>query len=418
MTALSQDAAHRAGWRSGLLRSLLLAVATALAFGGLTAVLILTPDGPIHEYDAHIDFAMRSWLDGETKTPHFLYQWLTIAIHEVLSPLGLSQAIIAGTNRPIQFDWAVAGLVVISAVYVVLALSLAWWLSAVFRRMSGYEGPAGYILAFCLGIVTPVFLLAPLDGLFYLGYLPPSTVYNIPTQVLLKLTTFWLFALSVSILRDRVGVARTLLICGVAVLSALSKPNGVMVLVPALWITVLWAWHNEERVDLPALVAVTAASAAVLLWQYHFKFVDPTAPIYESSIILTRPFDFYRHHSDYVPLKLLLSLLFPLYVLIAYRRTVFGDLFVRLGFAAFVVGLLIAAFLGESGTTRYFGNFTWSAQIGCFLLFVATTAFFFGRAVLVQERRTSTAWAGIAIFALHVGAGLVYYGRSFIHPFV
>jgi len=119
-----------------------------------------------------------------------------------------------------------------------------------------------------------------------------------------------------------------------------------------------------------------------------------------------------------VPLKLLLSVLFPLYVLVAYRRIVFRDFFVRLGFAAFVVGLLMAAFLGESGIPRYFGNFTWSAQIGCFLLFVGTTAFFFGTAVLGQGRRTSMAWAGIAIFALHVGAGFIYYGRSFTQPFI
>lgn len=418
MMALSHDAARRPARRADIVWSLILAVAAALAFGGLTAVLILTPDGPVQEYDAHIDFAMRSWLDNETKTPHFLYQWLTIAHHLVLSPWGLSEAIIAGTNQPVQTDWAIAGLVAIVEVYVVLALSLAWWLSAVFRRMSGYAGPAGYVLAFCLGIVTPVFLLAPLDGQFYLGYIPPSTIHIIPTQVLLKLTTFWLFALAVYVFRGRVGVARILLICLVAVLSALSKPNGVMVLVPALWITALWAWRDGQRVNLPVLVAVTAASAAVLLWQYHFKFVDPTAPIYESSIILTRPFDFYRYYSDYVPLKLFLSLLFPLYVLLAYRRTVFGDLFVRLGFAAFVVGLLMAAFLGESGTPRYAGNFTWSAQIGCFLLFVATTAFFFGTAVLGQNRRTPTAWAGIAIFALHLGAGLIYYGRSFTQSFV
>ncbi len=418
MTASARDAAQDPRVRhSGLFWSLLLAAASALAFGGLTAVLVLTPDGPIHEYDAHIDFAMRSFLDGETKTPHFLYQWLTVAHHVLLTPLDLSQAVIAGRNEPIRTDWAIAGLVAITEVYVALSLSLAWWLAAGFRRRSGYDGPAGYILAFCLGIAAPVFVLAPFDDRYYLGYIPPSTIYIIPTQVLLKLTTFWMFALAVYAFRDRVGLARAGLICVAAVLSALSKPNGVMVLLPALWILAIWRWRDGERVNPAVLAAVTATCAAVLLWQYHFKFVDPTTPIYRSSIILTRPFDFYRHYSDYVPIKLLVSLLFPLYVLLAYRQDACRDFHVRLAAVAFLAGLLMAAFLAESGGARYSGNFTWSAQIGCFLLFVATTAFFFGTAVLGQKRWTPAARLGIAIFGLHVGAGLVFYVRSFTHPF-
>lgn len=417
MTTTSQQTARHPAQRADLVWSILLALATAVAFGSLTAVMVLTPDGPIHEYDAHIDFAMRSFLDGETRTPHFLYQWLTIAHHLLLAPFGLSEAVIAGTNQPLRTDWAIAGLVAIVGVYVALALSMAWWLSAGFRRRSGYDGPAGFILAFCLGIVAPVFVLAGLDDRYYLGYIPPSTIYIIPTQVLLKLTTFWLFALAVYAFRDQVSPARIALICLVAVLCTLSKPNGIMVLLPALWIVAIWAWRDGQRVNLRVMAAVTVASVAVLAWQYHFKFVDPTSPIYESSIVLTRPFDFYRHHSDYVPLKLLLSVLFPLYVLIVYRRTAFGDFQVRLASTAFLLGLLMAAFLGESDGARYFGNFTWSAQIGCFLLFVATTAFFFGTAVVGQKRWAPAARAGIAIFGLHVGAGLIYYVRSFNHPF-
>lgn len=399
--------------RSGCGRwSIVLATVAAVLFGGLTAGLLFISSGLPHEYGTHINFAVQMFKDGEIKTPHFLYQILTISNYLMISPLHIGGILATSPNLELPLAWVIAGFLAITEIYILIALCQAWWMSNYFERNSAYHGPAGYFISLCLMIAWPILLPKYLSQYYYLGYIPPSNLYIIPTQTTLKLTTLLMFVLSARIFIEVMSKRSIALLCLATVLCGLSKPSGLLALLPALWLLAGSAWLARKRFDLRALLIVSAISLAVLLWQFYFKFVSTTAPVYRSSIIITEPFAVYRHYSDLLPLKFLLSVLFPVYVLATYRKLAWADPYVRYAVIVFVIGLLTAGFLGESPPHLYAGNFTWSAQIGCFVLFLATTAYFFSQAIMAPKRQPAII-VGYILFGMHIAAGIFYYIHSY-----
>lgn len=389
----------------------LFAIFLAMFFGAITFRAIHHDTSIYSEFGFHIEKSQAMAREGRILEPHFLFHVLTIAAHDVIT-LGRA-ADSEPTPSPEVFDsWAAAALIVITAAYAATTLLLY---SALRRIKASVNG--SITLAFCLSIVAPLFLLAPIDGWYYLGYLSPSTIYIIPTQVLLKLTTLALFLLTCRAMKDRLGAPTYILLALLVVANGLAKPNYLIIMGPALITLAAMEFSKGRPLDMRLVAASILPAIAVLAWQYHFKFVNTHGLIYESSIILTTPFEVWGHHSDYVPLKFLLSSAFPIYVAVAYWNRLKADISLKFAWLLYFYGLLFTAFVAESGFARYAGNFVWSGQIANFVLFVASALTFFSIDRTGQATTKHRYAVGVAILSLHVLAGLFYYFRNFIYAF-
>ena len=97
---------------------------SAVFFGAVTYKIILVSNGPVHEYDNHILFAVEMAKEKRIVLPHFLFQLLTIIHHYLLSFFNIPTYPITGVNLTIPYDWGFAALVVMIEVYVGIELLL------------------------------------------------------------------------------------------------------------------------------------------------------------------------------------------------------------------------------------------------------------------------------------------------------
>ena len=397
---------------------LIFIIFSILFFGAITYKTILVPNGPYDEFAPHILFAVKMAEEGRVVLPHFLFQLLTIIHHYILGFLKLPTYQIAGETGTINYDWGFSAFIVMLEIYIGILLLLVYYLKLRFKNnIKNFEN-AAYFVAFGISICTPLFLLAPVDGKFYLGYITPSTIYIIPTQVLLKLPSLALFLLSpLFFTKSKYNAKFLLAIVPLVFLSGLAKPNWLLVMLPALGIIALIMLLKNYYINWRALILTVISSVAVLGWQYYFKFVDATAPIYKSSIIITAPFEVWGHHSDFILMKIVLSVLFPLYVTISFWGHVKDDFHVKYAWLLFSIGLIYTGFLGESANLLS-GNFVWCGQIANFMLFVAAAAMFFSKYPVEYQKDKRKVIIGFTLFCAHVVFGLIYYFRSFESSFL
>lgn len=387
---------------------------SALFFGAIIYKIILVPNGPYHEFGNHILFAVKMVQEERIALPHFLFQSLTIIHHYILSFLKLPTYQITGINATINYDWGFSAFIVMLEIYIGIELLLVYYLKLRFKNnIKNFENVA-YFVAFGISICSPIFLLAPVDGKFYLGYIIPATIYIIPTQVLLKLPSLALFLLTpLYFTKNKDGAKLLLTIFFLVVLSGLAKPNWLLVMVPALGIVSLIHIFKNHYINWRALSVILISSAAVLGWQYYFKFIDATSAIYKSEIIITAPFEVLRYYSNFVLIKIILSVLFPLYITIFFWKNVKSDFLFKYAWLLFLISLIYTGFLAESEPYKFAGNFTWSGQIACFMLFVSAASLFFSKCLIEYRKTKQKVIIGFALFCAHVVCGLIYYFRSF-----
>jgi hypothetical protein len=387
---------------------------SALFFGAVTYKIILVSNGPVHEYDDHILAAVKMAQEKQVTLPHFLFQLLIITHHYLLSFFNLPTYQITGINRTINYDWGFAALIVMIEVYVGIEILLAYHLKLILRNnVKNFENIA-YFVAFGISICTPVFLLAPIDGKYYLGYITPSTIYIISSQVLLKLPSLALFLLSPFYFTKNNDNRKILLAMAfLVVLSGLAKPNWLLVMLPSLAIISLINLIKRDYINWYALSVTLIFSVIVLGWQYYFTFTHYSSSVYKSEIILTEPFEVFRYYTDFVFIKIILSILFPLYITIFFWNTIKDDFLFSYGWLLFLIGLIYAGFVGEAFPYKFAGNFCWSGQIACFMLFVSAASVFFSKCLIEYQKNKQTVIIGLILFCTHVICGLIYYFRSF-----
>lgn len=397
---------------------------SALFFGAISYKLILVSGGPPQEFDAHILFAKKMADELRPTLPHFLFQALVIIHHGLLSYVVLPANEIVGVNDKYTYDWGLAAVLVMIETYVGIALILYFHLMA--RRQiveNSVSDNSAYLIAFGLSIAAPVFLLAPLDGKYYLGYITPSSLYIIPTQVLLKLPSLALFLLTPTFFSEHHSNSKKklkwlLCVAGLVMLSGLAKPNWLLVMLPALIITATGSCYRKKYINWMALLVIFLCSSILLSWQYYFKFTDSLSPIYKSQILITSPFEVWRSFSDHIFIKLLLSLLFPIAVALLFWRDAKEDFLLRQGWLLLLIGLIYTSFFAESGEAKYAGNFFWCGYIACFMLFVSSASFIFQNWPVFFKKCKGKAAVALTIFGLHVTCGLIYYFRSFSSSFI
>jgi hypothetical protein len=368
---------------------LLLAAATAALSAPIYYRRIVFPVDT--DYGSHIRFA-EEWLRGQGFEPltasHPLLQYFLIGMRLASrGRLGLYAALI----------------IVQVAVQAATALILYFWLGSADRR--GWDALRGF-MALSLTFVAPVMLLAPLDGLYYFGYIGMANYHN-PTVHLLKPLALLSVMHAFHAVEGRESSAWQMALAALwIILSAWVKPSYALSILPALALCAAVRWHLKQSVDLRMLLFGFFLPAALMLaaqWLIAYRFGDPG-----ESIILA-PFRMESAFSGFLLPKFLLSCAFPFAVLYLARRSLLSDARLLVGWTGLLSGIAQLYLLAEGGERLLHGNFRWSAQIMLFLLFAITARWFLRDGLLNRALKGWQRMAAWCVYLAHLGGGIVYY---------
>jgi hypothetical protein len=369
----------------------LFGLVTALFTSGFEGYLRIQPGTDL---DSHIAYAERIHSVADITSPHFLFELVIKAVHEIGA------------------DYIDASAIVLGLCYGGMAVLLARELE---RRGTKLGAPRLFLVVLTTLIASHVFVFTAFEPRpnWYYGYFVPTTYHN-PTQQPNKLLGLWIYFLFCSTFVDArrepwrhaddssQPPRRNGLLTGtLCVLSALTKPSFLIAFLPASGMDMLRDLLRR-RWRAVALFAASVAipSGVVMLWQARLAYVSGS-PIGFAPFVV---FDFWQ-----TLYKLPLSLGFTLVVVAAaWRRRLLDD---RLRFAWLyaAIALFVTLCVVEQGFRLMHGNFAWTGQTGVFLLYVESVLFLLTRSLDGAWRRV--AWA---VFAVHVACGIAWFGLQFV----
>jgi hypothetical protein len=329
------------------------------------------------DMEEHIRYAERIRSVSDLASPHFLFQLVLKTVYAV------------GPSYVTATAW------VLGACYGGMAVLIA---REIHRRGARLTAARAFLVVPAVLLASHIFLPTLFPPNLYNGYFAP-TVYHNPTQQLNKLFALWIyFAYCAHFLEGRrVEPAQAASLGGLVVLSALAKPSFLIAFLPTAglfslthmvrrrWSQVLWF---GTAIALPATV--------VLVWQVSLTYGRGSG-----AAVIFAPFEVFALQPTLY--KLPASLAFPIVTsAVALRARSWDPKFVfAWTFAA--IALFVTLCLGERGRMGD-GNFAWTGQTAVFLLYVESLLSLIARPG--PSRLRHAAWA---VFAVHVGCGVIWY---------
>lgn len=351
------------------------------------------------DYSLHVLYAQQV-VDGRFEDlplnalAHPALQLLLAGIHDLtLGKLGLYASL----------------MVVQTVAQVLTALVLYAWFGTL---REGISNRARAFWAGSLTLVAPVMLLAIWDGQFYYGYIGLANYHN-PTIHLLRPFALMSFTLAVAALQSaRASTRRVLAAATLTLAAGLIKPNYALIILPAIVLLAVFHYWRRQPLDWRTLgLGFVVPGLLVLSSQWVVAFWLARG---EQAGIVVQPLVVVDAFSDFLLPKFLLSILFPLAVLVIGGRDAFRDGALQLAWLGFVAGAAQMYLLAESGDRMFDGNFRWSAQIGSFLLFAASVRYLLlvRSSLALQQMRDRALVYGT--YLAHLAAGVAYYVRSLV----
>jgi len=378
----------------------ILGLALIVFFGPMMARQIYTsPD-----FIDHIQTARIMLEQGTVLKSHFLFHVLSILFYGIIKGLGGSFPGAAFLTQMVAL--LALGSILFFIVHSNFPTDVSW--KGFFLKI---------VFTLSLMIITPFHLFSLPSHELYLGYVG-ITVYHSPTMTLLKPLALLsvLYVLKIFHPPARGNSLWAVLILAVLVaVSALAKPSFLICLLPALFLIAVIFLFKKRRLDWRMIFAgVVIPSLLLLWWQYSFTYSHPEDG---TRGIIFAPLEVIRLHSQWLLPKLMLSILFPLYIAIAYFKDVLRDLSLRFAWLMFFIGIFYQYFLAETGYRFGHGNFFWSAQITLFILFVFSFVFLLHQSEKASGDILAGPWSrkfiiGLILFAAHVGCGLIWYATQ------
>ena len=322
---------------------------------------------------------------------------------DVLAHAGWQIALVL-TNKLFHSSFEFAGFLVALFSTGLTALILFFWYQPV---LSKTNWPSWKTVLVILGvcIAAPVSLLWPLDRLMYLGYIGITSYHN-PTSILLKPFAILQLIFAYQCFREAGVVNNWQILLGtlISAVCTFIKPSLAICILPALAVFSTYRILKREYLNYKALFwGLGLPTVIVLVWQFALTYSAS-----QTDAIVFLPFVVMREYSDYLGWKLLLSILFPLALLIAFFHQAIRDTRMILAWLIFLIGIILTYFFAESGPHMMDGNFGWSAEIASLLLFVVSTLFYFEE----SAKTTKSAKLLTMLWSLHVVFGVLYYVRN------
>ena len=379
-----------------------------LLLGGLVPILylpVILHASMFNDYGSHVAIALG--LPHYVKhVTHVLFSALFLVIHRLLPSLALPHA-------------QVVAVLLFMLPVPLIAFSL-------FKKATKGALSDPLLMAFSLSLT----ILAPVTiwtDAYMIGYLNPIVYHNPPTiAVRLFLIPVSVLALGIYESRSSLSLNQrtylTLLSAVLVLLATLAKPNYTLALIPACCLLAVWRWLRQRSVDFPRLVFGLCLPAALLLGLMYllvrFNYDDGFG--FGAGFLMVMK---YHVPAWRIPIKLMLSLLFPVAVYLGYFKEARQDLYLNLSWLTCGVAGAMAYLLHEEGPRFSHGNLLWGSYGAVFVLMFASMLFFVKRIQLKVngEDGVSFPLAGanvkireafiLLVLGLHVLSGIAYYVR-------
>lgn len=258
----------------------------------------------------------------------------------------------------------------------------------VFYRIVSYFLPARHTafhltLAVTASMVSSIFV-PTFNHFAYLGQWGP-TIWHNPTTIMLKpfaAMSFILFWLLCEHEDYQDNKDYLLLLAGVTAFGALIKPTFAIVFIPAAVAYALMSHrghrgHRGQWKLYGRALLVFAPAVAVLGVQFYQTFMHKDVLV--ASSIVVRAFAVWKIYSPNIIISLMLSLLFPVTLLVMnHGRIIRSDEarqtrgLLLYAWLMFAVGFCQGAFLAESGGRFMDANFFWGYNISLHFLFLSS----------------------------------------------
>lgn len=364
------------------------------------------------DYPSHMNIAEKMWETGRPTLPHFLYHVVVLSVEKPLQFFASNFSIIKPSHL-VLLSQLIAAMLFYEALAIVLYF-LILRRQALTALQASKKGWYLIGLVLSLMIVMPIPLFMWIDGHAYMGYIGIN-IYHNPTIVALKPFAILSFCYAAAIFdgAQKTTLTTVLKAAAVTMLSALAKPSYLICLLPALVTYTAYQYVRGIKPNTRLLfVGILLPSLIILTTQYAITYRGAQGGI------LFAPFQVMGLYSNYLGVKFLFSIAFPLATYLCYfekaRRV--GSL--NLSWLVFFFGAAFTYLLAEQERFSA-GNFAWSGQICLLLLFIESTLFLLAQIRLLPSnfllysthfiRRNPQLIICLTVFALHVLSGLNYY---------
>jgi hypothetical protein len=232
------------------------------------------------------------------------------------------------------------------------------------------------LLFFCFPIPDS-FAVFVLDKM-YLSRIPP-TIWHNSTTIMVFPFALLLFWKQYQVLNTNKTSNKTILSLNVLVcVNIIIKPSFTFVYVPVTFLLLLYklkTYSKKERI-LHITPILTAILMIILQYYLIYQIGMGTFQTKESSVSLGIPFTFFSLWVPtwYIPISFLLSFLFPLFMMIAYKEIFRYQPFLY-SLYLLIFGVLVSAVFIESGPRMTHGNFMWQNIFCTYLLFLSSVSF-------------------------------------------
>jgi len=295
------------------------------------------------DYPAHIAFARRLGTEPVTM-PHVLFHLLVAALARTIP----------------RFSWNEAGIMVVVALQIATALTIAAYFSLAGLRQSLW-------VWLTVAVMMSAPLLPAMADVLLTGYFPANAYHN-PTLVAVRPFAVPVLVIGAAMIGRRHGVRITAPVAvAVVVLSVLAKPNLVLCFLPAMLVGAAWEGRRDgvqwKGVALVAAASLAALIAAAIVLQGGGVDIAPFAVI-----------ALYGSVGSALAWKLPASIAFPAAVVACFPRASAKHPELPLAWMMFAAGVAQAYFLAEPMPRLPDGNFFWGGHVSALALFAASAA--------------------------------------------
>ena len=265
------------------------------------------------------------------------------------------------------------------------------------------------LLLFCCFAIPDGYNVIVLKKM-YLGRLVP-TVWHNSTTIFLFPFALLLFWKQLKVFQHPTPSAKALMLLNaLVVVNILIKPSFLFVYLPVTALLLLKQFRVQHFKKLLLSLTPMLTGGTLILLQYaliyalNFGSFQPET----SSVTISTPFELWAKWVPmwYIPIAFLFSLTLPIATMVAYKAIFKFQPFVY-ALCLSIAGIVLAAFVMETGPRMLHGNFMWQNVICTYCLFLTTILFlipkFFGNNPIPKTVKV----LGV-ILLLHSLSGIAY----------
>lgn len=299
-----------------------------------------------------------------------------------------------------DYDHIAYVMIAMLASLIVLKYTISYW---ILSDKSEDKKLAAFFSLFLIFVMPIIHYSTSSDGLskvshIYLGNVSPNQWHNSTLIFAMPANIIWFYYSVKNIHSEK--LSSFFMMGALCLLSIICKPNYALAFLPVLCTAILVFDFCLKRYfrGLAKVFIIATPSVFVLGWQWYLTFSNHHLSNHPITTKIA-PLLVWSHYSSNIPLALLLSIAFPLLVLIFYFRKI--DSYLILSWCTFLVALSTMILFVELPNWQA-ANFLWGAIAANFILFL------FSVRCLLMQPDDGLYKIARAVFVLHLLSGIYF----------